>query len=172
MWISPLPPLGITLGIGSLKPVRSFPISRLRRSSAWSWCRWSCPGIIWFWNHWRVLEPRGNTQMKKQLRELKLLTKVFHVVTGATDYVVLNLWALIIFGWLLVVLFLDPNPFIFPKFLVFPSFMGHPGGSPGIGSSYACFDGGVFSVCSFISWPFASPKGKRGLEEGIWVWLL
>ena len=172
VWISPLPPLGITLGIGSLKPVRSFPISRLQRSSAWSWCRWSCPGIIWFWNHWRVLEPRGNTQMKKQLRELKLLTKVFHVVTGATDYVVLNLWALIIFGWLLVVLFLDPNPFIFPKFLVFPSFMGHPGGSPGIGSSYACFDGGVFSVCSFIFWPFGGPKGKRGLEEGIWVWLL
>ena len=109
---------------------------------------------------------------EKQLRELQLLTEVFQVVAGATNYVVLNLWALITLGWLLVVLFLDPNPFIFPKFLVFPSFMGHPGGFPGIGSSYACFDGGVFSVCSFISWPFAGPKGKRGLEEGIWVWLL
>ena len=34
--LSPRPPLRITLGIGSLKPVRSFPISRLQRSSAWS----------------------------------------------------------------------------------------------------------------------------------------
>ena len=36
LWISPLPPLRITLEIESLKPVRSFPISRLQRSSAWS----------------------------------------------------------------------------------------------------------------------------------------
>ena len=72
---------------------------------------------------------------EKQLRELQFLTKVFHVVPGATNYVVLNLWALITLGWLLVVLFLDPNPFIFPKFPVFPSVMGQPGGSPGIGSS-------------------------------------
>ena len=94
LWPSPLPPLRITLGIESLKPVRCFPISSLQRSSAWSWCRWSCPGVIWFWNHWRVPEPRGNTQMKNSL-ELKLLTKVFHVVARATNYVVLNLWALI-----------------------------------------------------------------------------
>ena len=40
-------------------------ISRLYRSSAGSWCRWSCPGVLWSWNHWRVPELGGNSQMKK-----------------------------------------------------------------------------------------------------------
>ena len=93
----------------------------------------------------------------KNSSELKHLTKVFHVVAGATNYVVLNLWALITLGWLLVVLFLDCNPFIFSQILVFPSFTEQPRGSPGIGISYVYFDGGVFRLCSFISWPFGGP---------------
>ena len=59
-------------------------ISSLSRSSAWSWCRWSCPGVLWFWNHRGASEPGGNTD-EKQLREVKLLTKVFHLVVGTTN---------------------------------------------------------------------------------------
>ena len=93
----------------------------------------------------------------KNSSELKHLTKVFHVVAGATNYAVLNLWALITLGWLIVVLFMDRNPFIFPQILVFPSFTEQPRGYPGIGISYVDFDGGVFSVCSFLSWLFGGP---------------
>ena len=58
-------------------------ISSLSKSSAGSWCSWSCPGVLWYWNHWRVPKLGGNTN-EKQLREMKLSTKVFHLVAGTT----------------------------------------------------------------------------------------
>ena len=38
--------------------------SLAERSSTWSWCRWSCPGVLCSWNHWRIPDLGGNTQMK------------------------------------------------------------------------------------------------------------
>ena len=38
--------------------------SLAERSSTWSWCRWSCPEVLCSWNHWRIPDLGGNTQMK------------------------------------------------------------------------------------------------------------